>query len=83
MKLWTDDGRRTDAGAWTSYKLTLFAFGSGELIKTIIRIRSNNGKERFNQRNFENNFKRFRIELGRYIDVEQPIDPGAPCRGFL
>ena len=33
MKLWTgdDDGRRTDDGAWPSYKLTLLAFGSGEL----------------------------------------------------
>ena len=28
----TDDGR-TDAGPWSSYKLTLSAFGSGELIK--------------------------------------------------
>ena len=27
----TDDGRRTDAGAWPSYKLNLRAFGSGEL----------------------------------------------------
>ena len=25
------DGRRTDARAWPSYKLTLWAFGSGEL----------------------------------------------------
>ena len=33
LKLWTgdDDGRRTDDGAWPSYKLTLLAFGSGEL----------------------------------------------------
>ena len=37
LKLWTTptdgrtDGRRTDAGSWPSYKLTLWAFGSGEL----------------------------------------------------
>ena len=35
LKLWTTDGRtddgRTDAGSWPSYKLTLRAFGSGEL----------------------------------------------------
>ena len=31
LKLWTTEGRRTDAGPWPSYKLTLLAFGSGEL----------------------------------------------------
>ena len=40
LKLWTmDDGRmdgRTDAGSWPSYKLTLCAFGSGELTRSQI-----------------------------------------------
>ena len=30
---WTDNGRRTDSGAWVYYKLTWWAFGSGELKK--------------------------------------------------
>ena len=44
LKLWTTptDGRttdgRTDAGSWPSYKLTLSAFGSGELMTGRFRM---------------------------------------------
>ena len=44
------DGRRTDDGAWPSYKLTLWAFGSGELKIVDLDVKQYPNQTKPNQR---------------------------------
>ena len=46
-----------------------------------IRAKFNFAKQTLARRKGRHNISQKRYNM--YIDVEEPIDPGAPCRGFL